>query len=57
MLSGKSRNKKNFSQTIPLRPPCVVLWEESIENFIVIPIAGEVSDTAELVDVILRVED
>lgn len=56
VLSGKGATDKNFSQTLPVTAPCVLLWDNATENFFALPIPGDIREDVELVDVILKVE-
>lgn len=54
VLNGKSRKDKNFSQTLQVNAPCVVFWDDDSDQFVALPISGEIPDTFELVDIITK---
>lgn len=56
-LTGKNKGNKNFQQTLPVIPPCVLFWDDTIENFVAYKIDGNIPGNYELVDVILDIKD
>lgn len=56
-FTGKNKGNKNFQQTLPVTPPCVLFWDDTIDNFIAFKIDGIIPDSYELVDVIIDIKD
>jgi len=54
VLNGKSRKNNNFAQTVSANPPCVIFWDDDSDQFVTLPILGEVPDSYEFVDIITR---
>jgi len=55
VLSGKSRKDKNFEQTLSIPAPCIVFWDDDNDQFVAVPIAAEIPDAYEFVDIITRI--
>ena len=56
-ITGKNKGNKGFQQTIPVNPPCLLFWDDKIDNFVVFKIEGEIPENYELVKTILSIKD